>query len=133
MICTMNFFSLYRFSLFQYHEPLFQYHEPKTTLLPMVFLDGVIWTNHYPIQWVNTMVVTPGFALYERFYPYATWHVVFRVHMRLLLDKSAYALRHTLFTIDLAHAEFISSFPSVLTIDTSDLVHQDIIKHNFIK
>ena len=72
------------------------------------------------------MVVTPGFALYECFCPYATWNVISRVHTRLLLDRSAYALRHTLFIIDLAHAEFLSSLPSVLTLDTSDLVHQDI-------
>ena len=72
------------------------------------------------------MVVTPGFALYERFFPYATWNVVSRMHTRLILGKSAYALRHTLFTIDLAHAEFLSSLPFVLNVDTSDLVHQDI-------
>ena len=75
------------------------------------------------------MVVTPGFALFERFSPYATWHVVSRVHTRLLLDRSAYALRHTLFTIDLAHAKFLSSLPSVLTVDTSDLLHQEHIIH----
>ena len=67
------------------------------------------------------MVVTPGFALYERFCPYATWYVITRVHTRLLLDKTAYSLRHTLFIIDLAHIEFLSSLPSVLSVDTSDL------------
>ena len=67
------------------------------------------------------MVVTPGFALYERFCPYATWHIISRVHTRLLLGKSAYALRHTLFIIDLAHIEILSSLPSELTVDTSDL------------
>ena len=81
------------------------------------------------------MVVTPGFALYEHFFPYATWHVIFRVHTLLPLDRSVYALRHTLFTIDLAHAEFLSSLPSVLTVDTSDLLHQEHIlsSTNFIK
>ena len=81
------------------------------------------------------MVVTPGFALFERFFPYATWHILFCVHARLPLDKSAYALRHTLFIIDLAHAEFLSSLPSVLTVDTSDLLHQEHIlsSTNFIK
>ena len=69
------------------------------------------------------MVVTPGFALSECFFPYATWHVICRVHTRLLLDKSAYALKHTLFIIDLAHTEFLSSLPSVLTVDTSVLHH----------
>ena len=59
------------------------------------------------------MVVTLGFALFERFCPYATWNVVSRVHTRLPLDRSAYALKHTLFIIDLAHAEFLSSFPSI--------------------
>ena len=83
--------------------------------------------NHYSIQWVNTMVVTPGFSLYERFFPYATWYVVSRVHTRLPLDRSAYALRHTLFIIDLAQTEFLSTFPSVLTVDTSDLLHQEHI------
>ena len=69
------------------------------------------------------MVVTPGFALYERFSPYVTCHVLSRVHTRLPLDRSAYALRHTLFIIDLAHTEILSSFPFVLTVDTSDLHH----------
>ena len=64
-----------------------------------------------------------GFALYECFFPYATWHFVFHVHTRLLLDRSAYSLRHTLFIINLAHTEFLSSFPSVLTVDTSDQEH----------
>ena len=72
------------------------------------------------------MVVTPGFALYERFCPYATWNVVSRMHTRLPLDRSTYVLRHTLFTIDLAQAEFLSPLFSVLTVDTSDLVHQNI-------
>ena len=82
--------------------------------------------NHYPIQWVNTMVVTLGFALFERFCPYTTWNLLYRVHTQLLLDKSAHALRRTLLIIDIAHAEFLSSLPSVLTVDTSDLVHHDI-------
>ena len=73
------------------------------------------------------MVVTPGFALFERFCPYATYHVLSRVHTRLPLDISAYALRHTLFIIDLAQTEFLSSFPSVITIDTSDLLQQEHI------
>ena len=72
------------------------------------------------------MVVTPGFALYERYCPYATWHVVSRVHTRLPLDRSAYALRHTLFIIDLENIEFLSSLPSVFSVDTSVLAHQDI-------
>ena len=71
------------------------------------------------------MVITPGFALLERFSPYATWHVLNRVHTRLPLDRSAYALRHTLFIIDLAQIEFLSSFPFVLTVDTSDLLQQE--------
>ena len=70
------------------------------------------------------MVVTLGFALFERFFPYATWNVVSRVHMRLPLDRSAYALRHTLFIIDLAHAELL---PSVHTVDTSYLAYQEHI------
>ena len=69
------------------------------------------------------MVVTPGFTNLERFFPYETWHILYRVHTRLLLDKSAYALKHTLFIIDLAHTEFLSSLPSILTVDTSDLHH----------
>ena len=83
--------------------------------------------NHYPIQWVNTMVVTPGFALFERFCPYATWHVLNHVHTRLLLDKSAYSLKHTLFIKDLAQADFFSSLPSVHTVDTSYFLHQEHI------
>ena len=60
------------------------------------------------------------------FFPYATCHIVSRVHTQLLIDISAYALRHTLFTIDLEHAEFLSSMSSELTVDTSELVHQTI-------
>ena len=37
----------------------------KTTLLSMVFLGEVTQTNHYSIQWVNTMVVTPSFTYLE--------------------------------------------------------------------
>ena len=73
------------------------------------------------------MVVTLGFALFERFCPYATWNVLSRVHTWLPLDISAYALRHTLFIIDLAHADFFSSLPSVHTVDTSYLAHQEHI------
>ena len=67
------------------------------------------------------MVVTPGFALYERFFPYATCHVISRVHTRLLLEKSAYALRHTLFIMLWHILTILPSLHSVLTVDTTDL------------
>ena len=73
------------------------------------------------------MVVTPGFALFERFFPYVTWNVISRMHTRLLLGKSTYALIHTVFIIDLSQTDFLSSFPSVLTVDTSYLLHQEHI------
>ena len=69
------------------------------------------------------MVVTPGFTYLECFCPYATWHVISRVHTLLCLDKYTYALRHTLFIMFWYILTFLPSLPSVLIVDTSDLHH----------
>ena len=94
----------------QYHGRLLQYHEP----------------NQYHEPSIPRAL---RFALFERFSPYATWHVLNRVHTRLPLDIPAYALKHTLFIMDLVHAEFLSLLPSVHTVDTSYLAHQEHCHH----
>ena len=57
MICTMNFISLYRFILFQYHGPLFQYHEPKQYHEP-----SIPWAP-FSIPWAKNYItsdIIPG-------------------------------------------------------------------------
>ena len=127
-LCTMNFFSLYRFTLYQYHESkphYFQWYSWAGSH------RRIITQYNGSIPWWLTLVL----YFTSAFFPYTTWYVISRVHTRLLLDKYAYALRHTLFIIDLAHTEFLSSLPSVLTIDTSfdKFIKTYSIKHNFIK
>ena len=80
----------------------------------MVFLDGIKQIFQCSIQWVNTMVNSPGYINLERNRAYATCHVLFRVHTLLHLNKLAYALQHNLFIIILALSEFLPSATSEL-------------------